>query len=1078
MSAQNEPKWINFIGNNLKGGDIDETGDTLWVGFDGGLTLIDKPSRRVIAQYNSANSEIKGNLVNSLATHHSGKAWFVGVQTDSLRLQLGGNAPVLKFFDGEKFTDPADNMEVLVGKKSISNLLVSNSGIVYFTTFYNTTRYEIWKLENYHLEKVDPPGENKYPKAITIDSNNRLICSYSSGEIAIFENKNWTVFDVEPVIGAKVSTNSRIIEDPNGSLYFKFEYDFDYHLVRLKDGQLELLNEYNYSPNLYFSPQGEPWIRGRNALIKLDNDWELTNTEHRLPEDFTIFLWEDSFNFWGSSPIDGESGIFYLTSDNQKEYIPLGNCPLSSNNIQNVNIGSSYIKEINAGTDLITFDGSSWDTLNKTPLDNFHRLYAFSDTIGNTYYHEDQSNATFYHFNGSNFNELFVGSFSVNHCLIKKDGDFLFFSDAEPNYRKLVGSSYETTSIPAIRSDVHTNPKIDNKGNIWSKSEELSSDHILFQWNVEDSTLNEFNLPGFGFNSSDPDLFIDKQQNIYLGYNLTIFVFDQDSTQWKTLTLPDSIYTSNRHQHYIDQDSKGTIWIGTKGGLFRFDGKEWRHILPHNSGLPYHEISDLAIDQYDNIWIGTQHGLGVFNENGIKSMDRRETYNLGGRVYFDVNDDKKFEPRVDMPVYQERVLFEQDSINLYTDEDGNYGLNVQRGTHNIELVKIKNWTAADSLNRTVNIANASIQDLDFRIIPEVVKDSVRMFLTGDITRCDLSTTYYLGFKNTGTTIFSGRIVIQPDTLITFLNGEPNLTFDSINNEYFYDFVDFLPFEFNQLKMRFPTPDFNHIGKTLNWKAHIYKNENNSFSKIDSTSFQQIIRCSYDPNDKLVQSSGEMRDSLSLLKDYLRYTVRFQNTGNDTAFRVEIIDTLSQNLDLSTFKVLQSSHEVETQLRKGGIVHFIFKNIQLPDSTTNLSESNGFVQFEIKSKSDLIEPLQVSNKAYIYFDRNPPIITNTAVSYLVTEFPTSSIRTVSSQPNVKFYPNPNRDGIVNIEFKEPLKEDSRLSIFDNLGKKISEFEIKRGLKNYQFQIDNNAQILIVKIQGTDWSLTRKLISIPK
>lgn len=62
------------------------------------------------------------------------------------------------------------------------------------------------------------------------------------------------------------------------------------------------------------------------------------------------------------------------------------------------------------------------------------------------------------------------------------------------------------------------------------------------------------------------------------------------------------------------------------------------------------------------------------------------------------------------------------------------------------------------------------------------------------------------------------------------------------------------------------------------------------------SLLDIIRCSFDPNDKLVNPVGPHNDSLSLLSNPLEYTIRFQNTGNDTAFLVTIKDTISPNFE--------------------------------------------------------------------------------------------------------------------------------------------------------------------------------------
>jgi ligand-binding sensor domain-containing protein len=60
-------------------------------------------------------------------------------------------------------------------------------------------------------------------------------------------------------------------------------------------------------------------------------------------------------------------------------------------------------------------------------------------------------------------------------------------------------------------------------------------------------------------------------------------------------------------------DGSDNIWIGTWGGLTKFDGSNWTVYNTSNSGLPDNWVYALAIDGSDNIWIGTwRGGLAVY----------------------------------------------------------------------------------------------------------------------------------------------------------------------------------------------------------------------------------------------------------------------------------------------------------------------------------------------------------------------------------------------------------------------------------------------------------------------------------
>jgi len=62
-------------------------------------------------------------------------------------------------------------------------------------------------------------------------------------------------------------------------------------------------------------------------------------------------------------------------------------------------------------------------------------------------------------------------------------------------------------------------------------------------------------------------------------------------------------------------------------------------------------------------------------------------------------------------------------------------------------------------------------------------------------------------------------------------------------------------------------------------------------------------------------------------DELTYKIRFQNTGNDTAFTVVLVDTLdTEHLDISTLEVLNSSHNYTLSIEDAQILTFTFNDI--------------------------------------------------------------------------------------------------------------------------------------------------------
>ncbi|MCB0771544.1 MAG: T9SS type A sorting domain-containing protein, partial [Flavobacteriales bacterium] len=139
-------------------------------------------------------------------------------------------------------------------------------------------------------------------------------------------------------------------------------------------------------------------------------------------------------------------------------------------------------------------------------------------------------------------------------------------------------------------------------------------------------------------------------------------------------------------------------------------------------------------------------------------------------------------------------------------------------------------------------------------------------------------------------------------------------------------------------------------------------------------------------------------------EWIDYTIRFQNTGTDTAFTVIISDTLPGTLDPGSIQWGATSHPYTRQLSGEGTLLFTFANIQLPDSNVNEAASHGFVSFRIKPFEPVLPGTTIENIANIYFDFNPPVITEPSV--LVAEFSTGMPH--EENGSLRVFPNPVSD----------------------------------------------------------------------
>lgn len=93
--------------------------------------------------------------------------------------------------------------------------------------------------------------------------------------------------------------------------------------------------------------------------------------------------------------------------------------------------------------------------------------------------------------------------------------------------------------------------------------------------------------------------------------SLTINVYASRNYYFKQLSLENGL--TNSFVKCVIRDNNGFLWIGTKSGLNRYDGNEFKHFLSNtedNRSLPINNnINFILEDSAKNIWVSTSAGL-------------------------------------------------------------------------------------------------------------------------------------------------------------------------------------------------------------------------------------------------------------------------------------------------------------------------------------------------------------------------------------------------------------------------------------------------------------------------------------
>jgi uncharacterized repeat protein (TIGR01451 family) len=236
---------------------------------------------------------------------------------------------------------------------------------------------------------------------------------------------------------------------------------------------------------------------------------------------------------------------------------------------------------------------------------------------------------------------------------------------------------------------------------------------------------------------------------------------------------------------------------------------------------------------------------------------------------------------------------------------------------------------------------------------------------------------------------------------------------------------------------------------------------------NSDTLNCIVVGAYDPNDKTVNKPPVFNGT-----DELTYRIRFQNTGTLAARNVIVRDTIDSDLDLSTLKLLSSSHPAEVHFHSGNTISFDFMNINLPDSTSNEPGSHGDVVYSIKPKPGLAPGTAILNRAYIYFDYNAAVITN-ATSNVVFDPASGTHDLHKNETTFDLYPNP-ADQQVALHFGNEEKKIV-VECSDITGRTVIHKELT--ISNNETRLDVselNSGIYLLKVNSGDKRMVRKFV----
>ncbi|MFY7970389.1 MAG: DUF7619 domain-containing protein [Flavobacteriales bacterium] len=376
----------------------------------------------------------------------------------------------------------------------------------------------------------------------------------------------------------------------------------------------------------------------------------------------------------------------------------------------------------------------------------------------------------------------------------------------------------------------------------------------------------------------------------------------------------------------------------------------------------------------------------VYDANGCGTnlqfeMPATETTGLNGFSFVDNNNDGIYQsvyPNAELPLANQPILIVETGETVYTNDNGYFHIpDMADGTYTLDFQgDAAAWIDPQNVSVTVpGCANIGVQSA----IP--VYNYYHGFSASSILQCvnGAYANYYVVNSGNRPLDISIQMSFDPSlTLSELAWGTNPTTIESGLATWVMD---------NQqpgTSVSYST-HINGPGAALVGTPYVFSysviisDENGNILFTEEFDQTRVTSCAYDPNDKLGLPAGMGENHYILAGTVIDYRVRFQNTGNMAAAQVEILDQLDlSKLDIETLQILNASHSMTTHVEENGLIHFLFENINLPDSASNEPASHGEVNFRIRTRSDLQMGDVVANTAEIYFDENPAIITNTDI----------------------------------------------------------------------------------------------------
>jgi len=643
------------------------------------------------------------------------------------------------------------------------------------------------------------------------------------------------------------------------------------------------------------------------------------------------------------------------------------------------------------------------------------------------------------------------------------------------------GITWDTINIPGeLNGDFSVNSiEFNNNKLYFSGLAMFYSDNLGHSWN---------SLPGLPVVPTNPCYSNSDVSGKLKSFEHDIFCITNDGFVFRLDTVAQSwqystcFWSSGAfNNNGLFQVDSALIVCGA-GFQYSYDhGTTW--ITPAANGLSYLPSSIVSINgtwfcnnMVDGTWLSTDQGEnwqpiqaggspffpkgGIVNLNGglfsgsfLSSVWRRAgTFeSISGIVYNDVNNNG-IKESTEVVIPNIIIHTSPSSWAVSSDTNGFYSFITDMAGDTLSPVKPHVFAV---INPPYYLTDGAAVNKDFGVyMTPGIRDLSVDISNVSVFRPGFQTQLIINAKNNGSVKQPAQVQIEIDSNLSFISADP--TPISISGNLYTWNIDSIAFlEYRNISIIVETDVFSLLNDSVKCTAMISPVIHDTIPANNYGTLNDVIVGSYDPNDKQCQQGEFVTPQQLQNGEEIIYTIRFQNTGNFQADFIHIIDTLCSYFDISTFRFISSSHPLTWSLLQDNVVDFYFQDIFLPPSSIDELNSHGFVKFGIKCRKSVALGNALTNTAYIYFDFNPAIVTNTTSTIIVNPIYVSIPEDFSNEGkanSISVYPNPASDNLY-IDMSSLTETRLKLIIYNSSGSLIQEETVTNKLQ--KIQLEGNA-----------------------